>query len=150
MIHLAAKNESLSFISQYGEIRTSFPPAVQFFISGEYKIRLADGRLQVVSYVANKYGFNPRITYVFDAETGPQLDFNATDARPKTPPAVTRGPGAQPILVDGFPDLDGLPLDEQEQLLLDRQRLLEQQFKQLQEQVSCCDDVIFRPRIYKL
>ena len=74
---------------------------------------------------------------MFDTETGPQLDFNATDARPRTPPAVTRGPGAQPILVDGFPDLDGLPLDEQEQLLLERQELLEQQFKQLQEQVSC-------------
>ena len=32
---------------------------------------------------------------------------------------------AQPSLVDGFPKLDGLPLSEQEELLLDRQKDLQ-------------------------
>ena len=69
--------------------------------AGEYKIRLADGRLQVVSYVANKYGFNPRITYVFDAETGPELLFNATDAKPNSgPPPLTRGPEVGFVIYD--------------------------------------------------
>ena len=35
---------------------------------GEYKIKLPDGRLQVVSYVADKYGFKPRISYVLPAK----------------------------------------------------------------------------------
>ena len=30
---------------------------------GEYKVKLPDGRVQVVSYEADHYGFRPRVTY---------------------------------------------------------------------------------------
>ena len=85
-------------------------------ISGEYKTRLPDGRLQVVSYIANKYGFNPRITYVFDAETGP-TEFNLTDFADRPPPPITRGPQAPliPIPRPGLPP-EGLP-NSQKKLL---------------------------------
>ena len=62
----------------------------------------------MVSYVANKYGFNPRITYVFDAETGPELLFNATDAKPNSgPPPLTRGPEVRFVIYDYWKSVVG-------------------------------------------
>lgn len=34
-----------------------------FIFKGEYKVKLPDGRLQVISYIADEYGFRPKITY---------------------------------------------------------------------------------------
>ena len=35
------------------------------YLSGEYKVRLPDGRIQVTSYEADDYGYRPTITYEY-------------------------------------------------------------------------------------
>ena len=49
---------------------------------GEYKVKLPDGRVQVVSYEADHAGFRPRVTYEGVAAVAPgndNLSRNVTD-----------------------------------------------------------------------
>jgi hypothetical protein len=39
---------------------------VTFSFSGEFKVKLPDGRLQITSYLADDDGYRPKITYTFD------------------------------------------------------------------------------------
>lgn len=43
---------------------------------GEYKVKLPDGRVQVVSYEADHAGFRPRVTYEGVAAPVPGNDDN--------------------------------------------------------------------------
>ena len=53
-------------------------------IAGEFKVKLPDGRLQVVTYEADKDGFRPKISYKIDPELAGELP------EPKLPNEIMR------------------------------------------------------------
>ena len=53
---------------------------------GEYKVKLPDGRVQVVSYEADQAGFRPRITYEGVAVL-PEKQHHQPLYDPRHPPA---------------------------------------------------------------
>ena len=42
-----------------------FPQKLVFHVAGEYKVQLPDGRVQIVSYEADDYGFRPTVHYEY-------------------------------------------------------------------------------------
>ena len=60
---------------------------------GEYKVKLPDGRVQVVSYEADQAGFRPRITY--EGVAVPEKQHQQPLYDPRHPPAPPPPPQYQ-------------------------------------------------------
>ena len=66
-----------SFLLDAGDYHGHMEHTAGHLTKGEYKVKLPDGRVQVVSYEADHAGFRPRVTYEGVAATIPGNDNNS-------------------------------------------------------------------------